>query len=415
MQSKAFPVSPFLGHLLLIAILICAFLIARGMTIVLIGLFLWKIFSLSGPKWYLQFNHQKILILLPIFIWIALSDFWAYDQEDADARLLKTLPLLLIGILTISLPPLLFFQCKSVFQKVLTTSLVTSVMIAGFLYLLILKGVHIEPQSYGIRLGVADLQRNGLLMGFVAITLLFTHRLIRPIIFYGLLCLTLSLFILFPNDTAIVAFFGAMIVWGLTKISFKLTYRLLQISLICLPLIFLTFALNIHEFGVPNIHEIYQQGTAAPPFLSVLHRFYIWNFVSDYILQSPFLGWGIDASRHIPGGKDLIVPFNPTFQYLPLHPHNAVLHILFELGFIGYLLVLIPLFAILDRISKLADSYCRNMALTAFAYTCLTLMGSYGIWQSWLISAIFVFAALWRFLILFSQLNLANQASSHAL
>ena len=64
------------------------------------------------------------------------------------------------------------------------------------------------------------------------------------------------------------------------------------------------------------------------------HRLLIWSFVGTRISERPALGWGLDSSRAIPGGKYEI---RPGQARLPLHPHNAALQIWLELGGIGAL------------------------------------------------------------------------------
>ena len=65
------------------------------------------------------------------------------------------------------------------------------------------------------------------------------------------------------------------------------------------------------------------------------HRLLIWSFVGERIAERPLLGWGLDASRAIPGGKEEI---RPGLTRLPLHPHNAALQVWLELGMPGALL-----------------------------------------------------------------------------
>ena len=62
------------------------------------------------------------------------------------------------------------------------------------------------------------------------------------------------------------------------------------------------------------------------------HRLLIWAFVGDHIAQHPLRGWGLDASRAIPGGK---VEIRHGETWLPLHPHNTALQLWLELGVIG--------------------------------------------------------------------------------
>ena len=68
---------------------------------------------------------------------------------------------------------------------------------------------------------------------------------------------------------------------------------------------------------------------------SVGHRLLIWDFAGKRIAERPLLGWGLDASRAIPGGKELI---RPDQKRLPLHPHDAALQVWLELGLPGAVL-----------------------------------------------------------------------------
>ena len=63
--------------------------------------------------------------------------------------------------------------------------------------------------------------------------------------------------------------------------------------------------------------------------ISAGHRLLIWSFTGDRIAERPLTGWGLDASRAIPGGRD---PIRPGEAWMPLHPHNAALQLWLELG-----------------------------------------------------------------------------------
>jgi len=123
-------------------------------------------------------------------------------------------------------------------------------------------------------------------------------------------------------------------------------------------------------------------------------RFVIWEFASDRIFERPLFGWGLDASRDIPGGQSLIHLFDlndgrtATGQALPLHPHNAVIQIWLELGIVG-LALLVGLFAF----AVMATA--RAMNRFAQAATAATVMSAFvmaqlgfGVWQGWWLAAL---------------------------
>ena len=111
------------------------------------------------------------------------------------------------------------------------------------------------------------------------------------------------------------------------------------------------------------------------------HRLLIWSFVGDRIAEHPLRGWGLEASRAIPGGSD---PIRPDQTWLPLHPHNAPLQIWLELGVAGA----VP-FALLGGWLWLAignAEWPRLYAAAAcgsLAAAIVASFGTYGIWQEW--------------------------------
>src|SRR6516162_10025749 len=121
--------------------------------------------------------------------------------------------------------------------------------------------------------------------------------------------------------------------------------------------------------------------TADAVKLSAGHRLWIWSFAGDHIAQRPLAGWGLDSSRSIPGGKDLV---RPDEIWLPLHPHNAPLQLWLELGVPGAVL-----FALIVALAwwvltnapwpPLFFAAAGGSLTTAF----VGCFATYGIWQEW--------------------------------
>jgi O-antigen ligase len=122
--------------------------------------------------------------------------------------------------------------------------------------------------------------------------------------------------------------------------------------------------------------------------VSMWHRLQIWSFVGDRIAERPWLGWGLDSSRAIPGGTGLTPDGH---QWLPLHPHNAALQLRLELGVPGA--VLFALFAARLWLALGAVAWPRLYAAAAggsLVATLVVALASYGIWQEWLIDSEFL-------------------------
>lgn len=131
---------------------------------------------------------------------------------------------------------------------------------------------------------------------------------------------------------------------------------------------------------------------------SAYHRLMIWNFTSELISERPVLGWGLDASRAVPRGRDPAKQPDDKWaqgELLPLHPHNAALQIRLELGLVGLLLIL-PLVVV--PLWRAQHKFTDNAALSAAlgSVTALAIVGlvSFGVWQSWWLCAIWSVIAL---------------------
>ena len=136
---------------------------------------------------------------------------------------------------------------------------------------------------------------------------------------------------------------------------------------------------------------------------SGIHRLLIWRFAADHVAQRPILGWGMDASRAIPGGKDNLNDLLPNLHYpssieaLPLHPHNAALQWQLELGVLGLGLglgiVASAIYCIGWRAKLTPHARASALALTTGALVVGLL--SFGVWQSWWLSTLWLVASLY--------------------
>ena len=133
---------------------------------------------------------------------------------------------------------------------------------------------------------------------------------------------------------------------------------------------------------------------------SAAHRVLIWDFTVTRIAERPILGWGMEASRSLPGSQQSFeeatltrfsltsaedqAPFWQAAQRLPLHPHNGALHIWLETGLMGAVLAAGLLAALALAAGGLATA---PAALGALASGVVTGMLSFGIWQPWWIAS----------------------------
>ena len=192
-----------------------------------------------------------------------------------------------------------------------------------------------------------------------------------------------------PGDTAKIAAVIGLLVAAATVLAPRVVPRLLGASIAAAIL-----AMPLVVSAIPSLP------VERLPF-SALHRMVIWDFTAERIAERPVLGWGMEASRTVPGGRDMppgeildrlrvTEPAQraafaaPHVQVLPLHPHNGALQVWLELGAIGALIAA-ALAWLLGAAAARAPS--PPAAAGALASAAVTAMLSFGAWQAWWLAA----------------------------
>lgn len=155
--------------------------------------------------------------------------------------------------------------------------------------------------------------------------------------------------------------------------------------------------------GPPLLDQVARGATRAGMLpLSAVHRTLIWDYAAERAAERPFAGFGMDAARALPGGREnpdvarldalgiqgapraffLAAP-RGLAELIPLHTHSMPLQIRLELGFVG--LALFAVFAFLAGRAAAAlpgrGALAAGAAIGASAAVVSLL--SYGVWQHW--------------------------------
>lgn len=206
----------------------------------------------------------------------------------------------------------------------------------------------------------------------------------RPV--YGVMAVVacLALFATFQTGAATAAVaFGAIVfaaVYIAPRIMAPLTAALLGFSVLLAPTI---------DDILPPPKDLFEQ-LSLPR--SAYHRLLIWQFASDKIAERPLLGWGFNTSRAIPGGKENL---DVSEAAMPLHPHNAALQWRLELGILGALLgagLFVVAVESARRYGRNRLAQAGGAATVASAFSVAML--SFGAWQSWWLSGLFIIAGI---------------------
>ena len=145
------------------------------------------------------------------------------------------------------------------------------------------------------------------------------------------------------------------------------------------------------EAGFSPVPEIREQLEKASS--STAHRILIWEYSVAKIKEQPLAGWGMDAARHLGGGKKVM----SFLELMPLHPHNGALQVWLELGLPGAVLA-----AALAASVFLAAGRRTPHAAAAACAACAgyLVIGSlsYGVWQTWWVAVAWILTVFIRLL-----------------
>jgi O-antigen ligase len=145
--------------------------------------------------------------------------------------------------------------------------------------------------------------------------------------------------------------------------------------------------------------------TAGLTVISTIHRAIIWDYTAARIAERPIAGWGMDASRMMPGRDERVVitgtwktacDFGESrmeHSVLPLHPHSMALQLWLELGLGGAAAMAAMLALAGFAIGRVASDRTMRAALAAtFVASFVVAMVSYGFWQGWWLNAMMLTA-----------------------
>lgn len=136
---------------------------------------------------------------------------------------------------------------------------------------------------------------------------------------------------------------------------------------------------------------------------SAIHRILIWQTAAATIPDRPWLGHGFDSSRALPEATTrkqyIFLPATSRSwtifsEGIPLHPHNLILQVWIELGFLGAIL----LATFLVTLSRTIVLFCSDKAGVAIGFSLLVSAAtiasiSFGAWQAWWLATLMLCAA----------------------
>jgi O-antigen ligase len=211
-----------------------------------------------------------------------------------------------------------------------------------------------------------------------------------------LIALIVAAAVLMLSAAALMAALAAIIIYAIARLTPRFAAGAMMAGVIAIGIAI--------PLATPSDDTVLAVHAEAPWIkYSGIHRLLIWRFAADRVAERPLLGWGMDASRAIPGGKTDFNDILPTLHYpggaeaLPLHPHDAALQWQLELGIPGLALGLAIVIFVLYRIGwrDTLAAHERAAALALCGSALIVALLSFGIWQSWWQSTLWLVAALY--------------------
>lgn len=331
----------------------------------------------------------------PLYIWImlfaglgALSVHWSVAPDESMERSIKIGALLLLSLPVIDLAracPEHAFRPFRVWVPALTLLIglaSLSELYFDFPIYRLAEGIPREEPIWG-----AILNKNvSMFILLLPISLLLCKRTGFHVLAIALLLTALILAAITQSQASQMALIMIPFAWALTfvlpgtgiPIAFGLTAMVLLLMPWISPLAFSLFAEQLSEPGT-----IAQQASASM-------RLENWDFIARKIMENPWTGFGMDATRSIPSFETRQLYFKGDHI---MHPHNIALQIWIEFGLIGMTLALAFLGFLFARLQALPRPQ-RRLPFIMFCATMTFLMISWSVWSGWLLALLVYLAAL---------------------
>ncbi len=367
---------------LMIALPILALETTRFITYLPLLTFIFAIPFIQIKKNLFFQNNKKFLLFLGLFFiyLIAHSYFLSISTDDID-RLAKVIPLLISGILFLSV--IEYFPTLDI-EKLLRYNII----LCSFAALFLTAEIILEGPIYKLIRGITDNNEMPLSvynLGAVIITLyylfcFFTYNSFRKWWLYLTILPFLILLFTTLSQSMQLGFFFFILFYLLFPVRLKSAWIFA----------FLLFA--VHAILLPFIYPYIYQNIPALDAISFFQQSYsgnrleIWDINSDAIRENPLIGYGLEYGQQVSTNwsKRLFYKEN-TFA----HPHNVVLQTWLEFGVIG-ILFKIALIGFLMKKIYILDLPLQKAAIS-FLFTILLVNSfSYDTWQGTWIGFIFV-------------------------
>lgn len=366
--------------------------------------------AVAAWPWKLRIWPPLAAGLALLLLWSLLSVWWSIDPGHSFARFARLALTVAAGVLLCQLTESLALAGRRDVARWLAAGILLASAFVGF------RQIWLQFGPGGL---VADVLIERPVTAYNSVVVLFVLALLATLNALPVSRLTLAAvaaataaIVLSGSTASIAALCAGLVVYAAVV---WLGRKAVQALAVLLPVAFLALPLSLGTLDLPS--HIKAQGWIVGG--SIGHRMIIWRYVSEKIQAKPILGWGLHTGRLLPDRENrangdphyadiLAVTWfgrDAKIELMPLHPHNATLHLWLELGAVGAMLYAalyaLCLFGLLRiPLSRAALGGGAGVVTGTFVLGQL----SFSVWQSWWLCAQFLAAA---FYILMARRNTA--------
>ena len=352
-------------------------------------------------------SHPVTYVLLILWSWVAISCFWAINLDSALIGAAKLLGNFIAGFCFVSVLQSLDQRER---YQVLRCAFSGFMVITVIIVFEIFSGsVILESTKFYGRLDAPMKDPNVIDQAWFNIALVVLSLMVWPIILArykkknviknkGTSLVLSIIFILLIFIVSIEIGFVSVVVAILCAVLSVAFVYYFGNKLAAKGILIFLAVISLAPFLLNSVDNSESKITKLLSFPhSAEHRIAIWSFTGRKIAQKPFLGWGMNSSKHIPGGKSYL--FSETGkQYgraLPLHPHNILFQLWLELGLPGIVVFLWIVAFITSKIINSNYSIIETAMIYGQIVVALVIASlSFGIWQAWWMATLWFSAGL---------------------
>lgn len=351
--------------------------------------------SLAGVAMFVYFYMSKRIVLTPpwlaigvlggFIVWVLIGSLWSESTADVFSRALTVGLIAGGGLIWIGASAAIPPQTKrSVFICLLVLYMAGCLFLAAEQYFkLPLSRLVLSPDDPALK--PSRLNRSMVFLSLLMPVMLFSSRYVSPrdaIVRLWqctiLICLFAAL-IVCKSQTAQLSALVGVIVYYTAPVGRRALWHVTAVLIVIAGLSLPFVVAGWQERG-KDFFSAYDLAMDA----GVPHRFEIWHFTAEKVLEKPWFGHGIEAMRHMTSGQWMTYMKADTV----LHPHNATLQIWLEFGLAGALGWCALLLYVLHLCRSMGHTQSQRLALAVFLATLCMMHTGFGVWQSWQIGLV---------------------------